>query len=136
MNVDVACLERIDGRTRRLILAAPRANALTPALLDALRGALDKVATDRLATLMVAGRRNFCSSDMARFCDEGPAGRASCKWQRVAPALRECVSRFWHLPVFLGSAARGAITGRSAGLWFDTSCAVPFPDAFFHPRTD
>ena len=123
-----------DGAALRLTLAAPRANALTPELLDTVRAALDRVEAAAPETLVLAGGRNFCSGgDVARFLDAAEAGEARAYALRVVPALQEVVLRLWSLPATVILAARGAITGGGAGLLFAADLAVLAPDAFVQP---
>lgn len=118
----------------RLTLAAPRANALTPETLDALRRVLDRVEADAPSALLLCGGRNFCSGgDVARFLAAAEAGKARDYANRVVPALQEVVLRLFRLPATVIVAARGAITGGGAGLLFTADCAVLAPDAFVQP---
>lgn len=134
MIADLARLDQVEDGVLRLTLCAPRANALTPELLDAIRAALDAVDRACPATLIVAGGRNFCSGgDVARFLEAANAGKAKDHARRVVPALQEVVLRLFGLPATVAVAARGAITGGGAGLLFAADCAVLAPDAFVQP---
>jgi len=120
--------------TLRLTLAAPRANALTPELLDALRAALDEAERAAPGTLLLAGGSNFCSGgDVARFLQAAEACEARAYARKVVPVLQEVVLRLYRLPATVAVAARGAITGGGAGLLFAADCAVLAPDAFVQP---
>ena len=131
MTRDLVRLQPAGGEVRRLTLTAPRANALTPELMDALRFAMDAVERDVPGALVLAGGRNFCSGgDVARFLAAAEAGEARAYAARLVPALQEVVLRLWSLPASVVVAARGAITGGGAGLLFAADCAVLAPGTF------
>ncbi|NDV00017.1 enoyl-CoA hydratase/isomerase family protein [Pseudoroseicyclus tamaricis] len=134
MRSEQVQLDPAEDGVLRLTLCAPRANALTPELLDAIRAALDSVDRAGPSTLIVAGGRNFCSGgDVARFLDAADRGMAKDYARQVVPALQEVVLRLFGLSATVAVAARGAITGGGAGLLFAADCAVLAPDAFVQP---
>ncbi|MDR5652814.1 enoyl-CoA hydratase/isomerase family protein [Ruixingdingia sedimenti] len=126
---------RLDhGAVMRLTLAAPRANALEPGLLDAIRRALDTVEAAAPEALLIAGGRNFCSGgDVARFRDAAREGRAVDYARQVVPVLQDIVLRLLALPCTVAVAARGAVTGGGAGFLFAADLAVVAPDCFVQP---
>ncbi|MBV0913789.1 enoyl-CoA hydratase/isomerase family protein [Anianabacter salinae] len=120
--------------TVTLALTAPRAAALTPEVLDALRAALDTAERSAPHTLFLTGGRNFCSGgDVARFLQAADSGEARDYARRVVPALQEIVLRLYRMPATVAVAARGAITGGGAGFLFAADCAVLAPEAFVQP---
>ncbi|KAA9007882.1 enoyl-CoA hydratase/isomerase family protein [Histidinibacterium aquaticum] len=122
------------GGALRLRLESPRANALTPELLDDLSRALDEVEAAPPEALLLTGERNFCSGgDVARFLAAAEAGEARDYALRVVPVLQEVVLRLLALPAPVVTAARGAVTGGGAGLLFAADTAVLAPASFVQP---
>lgn len=118
----------------RLELRAPRANALEPDLLDAIRRALDEIERAPPALLLLTGGRNFCSGgDVGRFLAAARAGEARAYALRVVPALQEVLLRLLAAPSLVLAAARGAVTGGGAGFLFAADLAAASPDAFVQP---
>ncbi|MDW4499205.1 enoyl-CoA hydratase/isomerase family protein [Sulfitobacter sp. D35] len=134
MSDDLVRSVRSQDGVWRMTLDAPRANALTPELLDAIRQALDAVETADPDTLIIAGGKNFCSGgDVARFLEAAEDGKALSYAQTVVPALQDIVLRLVSLPGTVAVAARGAITGGGAGFLFASDCAVVAPNTFLQP---
>lgn len=117
-----------------LQLTAPRANALEPGFLDAIRAGLDKVETVSPQNLLLTGGRNFCSGgDVARFAQAVAEGQGRDYALQVVPKLQEIVLRLLSLPSIVTVAARGAVTGGGAGLLFAADRAVLHPSCFVQP---
>lgn len=117
-----------------IALNAPRSNALEPGLLAALHTALDALSASGAQVALLTGGRNFSTGgDVARFHDAALNGTATAYAEQVVPRLQDCVSRMVAMPVLFATAARGAITGGSAGLLFACDLAVLAPDAFVQP---
>lgn len=118
----------------RITLAAPRANALEPGLLDALHAAFDRLEASGARRALIAGGRNFSSGgDVARFAEAAGRGAARAYASALVPRLQEAVARMLAMPVLFAVAARGAVTGGAAGLLFAADLAVLAPDAFVQP---
>ncbi|WP_421878562.1 enoyl-CoA hydratase/isomerase family protein [Pacificispira sp.] len=115
-------------------LDAPRANALEPGLLDALQSALDAVIDSGVRRVVLSGGRNFSTGgDVGRFHDAAESGEVLEYANAVVPRLQECVYRMMAAPVIFAVAARGAITGGSAGFLFAADLSVLCPEAFVQP---
>lgn len=118
----------------RITLAAPRANALEPALLEGLLSAFDVLEASGARLALIAGGRNFSSGgDVARFSEAAARGEARAYAGTLVPLLQDAVARMIALPVLFAVAARGAVTGGAAGLLFAADLAVLAPDAFVQP---
>ncbi|AVO36478.1 enoyl-CoA hydratase/isomerase family protein [Pukyongiella litopenaei] len=117
-----------------IALDAPRSNALEPGLLAGLHAALDALEASGARVALLTGGRNFSTGgDVARFHDAARTGTAAAYADEVVPRLQDCVSRMVAMPVLFATAARGAITGGSAGLLFASDLTVLAPDAFVQP---
>lgn len=117
-----------------LALTAPRANALEPGLLAALHAGLDALEASGARLALLSGGRNFSSGgDVARFAEAAQRGAARAYAETLVPQLQDALLRMISLPVLFGVAARGAITGGSAGFLFAADLAVLAPDAFVQP---
>lgn len=119
----------------RLRLAAPRANALEPGLLQAISQALDAAERGGAdAVLLSSAGRNFCSGgDVSRFAAEVAAGRGAIYADTVVPLLQQIVLRLLSMPRLVVLAGKGAITGGGAGFLFASDLALLAPDAFVQP---
>ena len=118
----------------QLTLAAPRANALEPGLLDAMRRTLDTVEAKEPTALILRAGKNFCSGgDIVRFHEAVRGGRGRDYAETVVPALQDIVHRLVALPAPVALAGRGAITGGGAGFLFAADLAVLHPGAFVQP---
>ncbi|MFP7572019.1 enoyl-CoA hydratase/isomerase family protein [Marivita sp. S2033] len=118
----------------RLTLCAPRSNALEPRVLTELDRGLDALAASGCERAILAGGRNFSSGgDVERFHQAATENRAEAYAAEVVPVLQRCVLRMVQMPVLFAVAARGAITGGSAGLLFASDLAVLAPDVFVQP---
>lgn len=117
-----------------LALAAPRANALEPGLLAALHAGLDALERSGARLALLSGGRNFSSGgDVARFAEAAARGEARAYAETLVPLLQDALLRMIALPVLFGVAARGAVTGGSAGFLFAADLAVLAPGAFVQP---
>ncbi|MEM5470355.1 enoyl-CoA hydratase/isomerase family protein [Hoeflea sp. AS60] len=118
----------------RLTMAAPRANSLEPGLLRELASALDDAEAQDARVILICGRRNFSSGgDVGAFYAASLNGDATEYASEVVPRLQALVARLIAMPRLVVVAARGAITGGSAGLVFAADLAVLAPDAFVQP---
>ncbi|MCV2882530.1 enoyl-CoA hydratase/isomerase family protein [Actibacterium sp. XHP0104] len=120
------------ARLAHIRLTAPRANALEPGLLADLHAALDQCA-DAQAVLLSGGRNFSTGGDVAAFLAAAKRGEAQAYAMQVVPPLQELVLRLVSMPALVAVAARGAITGGSAGLLFAADLAVVAPDVFIQP---
>lgn len=115
-------------------LDAPRANALEPGLMAALSAVLDELDASGARTALLTGGRNFSSGgDVGRFYEAALSGQAVAYAEKVVPPLQQFVLRMIGMPVIFAVAARGAVTGGSAGFLFASDLAVLSPDAFVQP---
>ncbi|MDF0599649.1 enoyl-CoA hydratase/isomerase family protein [Psychromarinibacter sp. C21-152] len=135
MSVAVAFDTLPDGTALSgLTLTAPRANALTPQLLQDLSDALDRAEAAGAAALLISGGRNFSTGgDVAAFRDAAARGEARAFAARLVPQLQEIVLRLVALPCLVAVAARGAVTGGAAGLLFAADVAAVHPGCFVQP---
>ena len=118
----------------RLTLAGGRANALEPGLLGDLNSALDRAEAQHARIILLCGGRNFSSGGDVRGFHAATAGGTGQAYARtVVPLLQTIVARLIAMPRLVVVAARGAITGGSAGLLFAADLAVLAPDAFVQP---
>ncbi|MDP2733875.1 MAG: enoyl-CoA hydratase/isomerase family protein [Hoeflea sp.] len=118
----------------RLTMAATRANALEPGLLGDLTAALDWAEAQDARVILMCGGRNFSSGgDVRAFHAASLSGDADAYAREVVPLLQTLVARLIAMPRLVVVAARGAITGGSAGLLFAADLAVLAPDAFVQP---
>lgn len=137
MTTKVA-FERVDlpdgAVCARLTLAGGRANALEPVLLGDLISALDRAEALNAAVILICGGRNFSSGgDVRGFHAATLDGKGQDYARTVVPLLQTIVARLIAMPRLIVVAARGAITGGSAGLLFAADMAVLSPDAFVQP---
>lgn len=117
-----------------ITLAAPRSNALEPRLLSALLGALDELERSGVQRALLCGGPNFSTGgDVSRFFEAASRNAAEAYADEVVPALQSFVARMIAMPVLFATAARGAITGGSAGFLFASDIAALAPDAFVQP---
>ena len=115
-------------------MTAPRANALEPGLLNALHAAFDVIADAGCPTALLCGGRNFSSGgDVARFLDAVERGDGPAYGEAVVGSLQYLVRRMLTMPVIFATAARGAVTGGSAGFLFGADLVALAPDAFVQP---
>jgi len=118
----------------RITLTGPRANALTPALIDQLSQAFDTLEALRLPRAVLCGGRNFSSGgDVAGFHQAARQGQARDYADHLVPGLQRLVLRMLSMPIILVTAARGAVTGGAAGFLFAADRAVVAPDTFVQP---
>lgn len=118
----------------RLTLAGGRANSLEPDLLRDLAATLDEAEAKDAKVILFCGGRNFSSGgDVRKFHEASLAGEAVAYAGQVVPRLQTIVARLIAMPRLVVVAARGAITGGSAGLLFAADLAVLAPDAFVQP---
>ncbi|WP_375589459.1 enoyl-CoA hydratase/isomerase family protein [Hoeflea alexandrii] len=118
----------------RLTLSGGRANALEPGLLGDLISALDRAEAQDARIILLCGGRNFSSGgDVRGFHAATLDGRGQDYARTVVPLLQTIVARLIAMPRLVVVAARGAITGGSAGLLFAADLAVLAPDAFVQP---
>jgi len=121
-------------RCFRLTVAATRANALEPCLLRDLHAALDQAEQGSADAILICGGPNFSSGgDVGLFLKADREGRGPDYAREVVGLLQSLVLRLVSMPRLVGVAARGAITGGSAGLLFASDLAVLSPDAFVQP---
>lgn len=117
-----------------LTLAGGRANSLEPDLLRDLTVALDEAEAKDAKVILLCGGRNFSSGgDVRGFHEASLAGGAVAYAGEVVPRLQGIVARLIAMPRLVVVAARGAVTGGSAGLLFAADLAVLAPDAFVQP---
>lgn len=117
-----------------LRMQASRANALEPALLEALHRAFDEVEAMDIGKVVIRGGRNFSSGgDVGRFLAAASADQANAYAQTVVPPLQDLILRMLSLPILFATAARGAVTGGAAGFLFAADIAVVAPDSFVQP---
>jgi 2-(1,2-epoxy-1,2-dihydrophenyl)acetyl-CoA isomerase len=117
-----------------ITLAAPRSNALEPGLLSALLGALEELERSGEQRALLSGGSNFSTGgDVLRFFEAASQNRAEAYADEIVPVLQSCIERMIAMPVLFATAARGAITGGSAGFLFASDIAVLAPDAFLQP---
>ncbi|KGF70528.1 hypothetical protein LL06_04600 [Hoeflea sp. BAL378] len=122
------------GTCARLTMRAPRANALEPGLLADLARALDDAEAADAKVILLCGGPNFSSGgDVRAFQAACLSGEATAYAAEVVPALQALVLRLIAMKRLVVVAARGAITGGSAGLLFAADLAVLAPDAFVQP---
>tara|TARA_R110002020_G_scaffold18929_8_gene65349 strand:+ start:1240 stop:1998 length:759 start_codon:yes stop_codon:yes gene_type:complete len=122
------------GTCARLTMCAPRANALEPGLLADLGRALDDAEAAEARVILLCGGPNFSSGgDVRAFHAACLSGEAEAYAREVVPGLQALVARLIAMPRLFVVAARGAITGGSAGLLFASDLAVLSPDAFVQP---
>ncbi|WP_210421486.1 enoyl-CoA hydratase/isomerase family protein [Hoeflea halophila] len=128
-------LELADGTLcARLTLNGGRANSLEPDLLRDLAAALNDAEAKDAKVILLCGGRNFSSGgDVRGFHQASLAGEAVAYAGQVVPPLQAIVARLIAMPRLVVVAARGAITGGSAGLLFAADLAVLAPDAFVQP---
>lgn len=118
----------------RLTLAGGRANSLEPELLGDLVSALERAEALDVKVILICGGRNFSSGgDVRGFHAATLDGRGQDYARTVVPLLQTIVARLIAMPRLVVVAARGAITGGSAGLLFAADLAVLAPDAFVQP---
>jgi 2-(1,2-epoxy-1,2-dihydrophenyl)acetyl-CoA isomerase len=118
----------------RLTLAGGRANALEPGLLGDLTAALDRAEARDARVILLCGGRNFSSGgDVRGFHAATLDDRGQDYARTVVPLLQTVVARLIGMPRLVVVAARGAITGGSAGLLFAADLAVLAPDTFVQP---
>ncbi|AKI03341.1 enoyl-CoA hydratase/carnithine racemase (plasmid) [Hoeflea sp. IMCC20628] len=118
----------------RLTLAAGRANSLEPGLLSDLGSALDWAEAQDAKVILLCGGPNFSSGgDVRAFHVASLSGEAATYANEVVLRLQTIVARLIAMPRLVVVAARGAITGGSAGLLFAADLAVLAPDAFVQP---
>ena len=118
----------------RITLAGGRANSLEPILLGDLIDALDRAEAEDAGAILICGGRNFSSGgDVRGFHAATLDGRGQDYARTVVPLLQTIVARLIAMPRLVVVAARGAITGGSAGLLFAADMAVLSPDAFVQP---
>ena len=118
----------------RLPLAGGRANALEPGLLGDFTAALDRAEALDAKVILLCGGRNFSSGgDVRGFHAATLDGSGQDYARTVVPLLQTIVARLIAMPRLVVVAARGAITGGSAGLLFAADLAVLAPDAFVQP---
>ncbi len=114
---------------------APRANSLEPALLDDLVNALDvaEAAETPIVRLSAAGRNFSSGGDLGRFIAASDAGDLEDYAHKVVGALQALIVRMLDFPAVIVTAARGAVTGGSAGLLFASDVVLLADDAFIQP---
>lgn len=118
----------------RLTLDGGRANALEPGLLGDLASALDRAEAKDVSIILLCGGRNFSSGGDVRGFHAAAIGGTGLAYARtVVPPLQAIVARLIAMPRLVVVAARGAITGGSAGLLFAADLAVLAPGAFVQP---
>lgn len=118
----------------RLTLAGGRANALEPGLLGDLISALDRAEAQNAKVILLCGGRNFSSGgDVRGFHAATLDGTGQDYARTVVPLLQTIVARLIAMPRLVVVAARGAVTGGSAGLLFAADLVVLAPDAFVQP---
>lgn len=118
----------------RLTMAAARANSLEPGLLGGLASALDRAEAQDARVIFICGGRNFSSGgDVRAFHAASLRSEADAYAGKVVPLLQAIIARLIAMPSLVVVAARGAITGGSAGLLFAADLAVLAPDAFVQP---
>lgn len=135
MTVDMTFDRRQSGHlVARLTMAAPRSNALTPDLLQALSGALDQAEDSGAEAVLICGGRAFSTGgDVAAFHQAAVRGEGRAYAQSLVPVLQDIVYRLVSLPCLVGVAARGAVTGGAAGLLFAADIAAVSPNCFVQP---
>ncbi len=135
MTVRVSFEMRDSGRrVARLCLDAPRSNALTPDLLQALATALDRVEASGVEAVLISGGRNFSTGgDVAAFHAAALRGEGRSFAENLVPILQDIVFRLVSMPCLVGVAARGAVTGGAAGLLFAADVAAVSPECFVQP---
>jgi len=118
----------------RLTMAAGRANALEPGMLTDLASALDDAEARDAKIILLCGGPHFSSGgDVRAFQAACLNGEAAAYARDVVPHLQDLIARLIAMPCLLVVAARGAITGGSAGFLFAADLAVLAPDAFVQP---
>lgn len=118
----------------RLTMAAGRANSLEPELLKDLASALDWAEAQDASVILLCGGLNFSSGgDVRGFHAASLGGEATTYANQVVPRLQAIIARLIAMPRMVVVAARGAITGGSAGFLFAADLAVLAPDAFVQP---
>lgn len=118
----------------RLTMQAARANSLEPGLLGDFASALDEAEAQDASVILICGGRNFSSGgDVGAFHTASLGGEAVAYANTVVPRLQAIVARLIAMPRLVVVAARGAMTGGSAGFLFAADLAVLGPDAFVQP---
>lgn len=118
----------------RLTMAANRANSLEPELLNELASALDDAEAQNAGVIYICGGRNFSSGgDVRAFHAASLDGEAAAYANKVVPRLQAIITRLVAMPRLVVVAARGAVTGGSAGFLFAADLAVLAPDTFVQP---
>lgn len=117
-----------------IALAAPRSNALEPAMLTDFHAALDALDRSGARHALITGGRNFSTGgDVARFHDAAARGEGLTYARKTVPLLQDALRRMIAMPVIFAAAARGATTGGSAGFLFASDLVTLAPDAFVQP---
>ncbi len=129
-QVQTSVATRANGtRVATLRMTAPRANALTLSLLQALNDALDSA--EGVDAILLTGGRNFSTGgDVLAFLRQQEAGDARAYAQELVGRLQDLVYRLITLPALIVAAPRGAVTGGSCGLIFASDLVVGAPDVF------
>lgn len=119
---------------RRITLdRTARANALDPALLDALNAALDGARGARAVVLAGAGR-NFCTGgDVAGFARAVDEGRGRDYAAVLVGALNRAILALAALPCPVIVQAQGAVTGGALGFLLAADLVALRGDAFIQP---
>lgn len=135
MSVELGFDRLSDGGTlARIALRAPRANALTRELLRDQHAALDAAEAGGAVAVLLTGGRNFSSGgDVKGFHEAAGRGEAREYATALVPELQALVLRLVSLPCLVAVAARGAVTGGSAGLLFAADMAAVHPECFVQP---
>lgn len=122
-----------DGATLTLNRPA-RHNALVPDLLDELHVALDRLAVDPPASLLLrgAGRSFSTGGDVAAFAAV-PRGARRRYADGLVGSLNKVILALLDLPCPVIARLHGPVTGGSCGLVFASDLVAMGPRAFFQP---
>ncbi|MDN3518939.1 enoyl-CoA hydratase/isomerase family protein [Aquisalimonas lutea] len=123
-----------DGVAEVTLNRPQRHNALVPELLDALSGALGRVAeqSPRAVILAAQGRSFSTGGDVGAFHATPRAQRAAYA-RRVVGGLNRVILELLRLPVPTIAAVHGTVTGGSLGLVLASDLVIAGPQASFAP---
>ncbi len=134
MTADLVLLDVAAGVARLTLNRPARHNSLVPDLVDALRGALARLAAEppRLVVLAGAGRSFSTGGDVAGFAAQPIEGRGAYA-ERLVGGLHDAILDLVDLPCPVIGRLHGAVTGGSVGLILACDLVAMARSAFLAP---
>lgn len=132
MELATLIYERLDGVARITLNRPQRTNALSQAMLDDIRAAMDAAEADpevRAVIVRGAGKAFSSGFDLKEQMERRPSGVAD--WRPLLRKDFDTVMRFWHCPKPTIAAVRGPCLAGACELALACDMTIAGEDAFF-----